>query len=105
MANAWGIPTDVEKAALVRDTVCVYCGVAFGSERRTKRSWEHIINDVKVATLESIALCCIGCNAFKGAKTLVDWIASPQAKRRGVSAHTLAPVVLAALLGKAHLDA
>ncbi len=101
MANAWGIPTDVEKAVLVRDTVCVYCGAAFGSERRTKRSWEHIINDVKIATLENIALCCIGCNASKGAKPLADWIASPQAQRRGISAQTLAPIVLAALQSKA----
>lgn len=101
MANAWGIPKVVEDAVKVRDKVCVYCGAPFGSERRTKRSWEHIINDVSIATLGNIALCCVGCNASKGAKPLADWLASPNAKRRGISTGTLAPVVLAVLNGQA----
>lgn len=97
MANSWGIPPQVETAVLARDKSCVYCGAAFGTERRTKQSWEHIINDVRIATLDNIALCCVGCNASKGAKLLADWLASPHAKRRGISAQTISPVVLAAL--------
>lgn len=62
-----------------------------------KRSWEHIINDVTIATMDNIALCCIGCNASKGAKLLTQWLESPGAKRRGISEATLSPVVLAAL--------
>ncbi|UDF36840.1 UNVERIFIED_ORG: HNH endonuclease [Shinella sp. XGS7] len=80
-----------------RDVRCVYCGCEFGEERARKRSWEHIINDVHIATLENIALCCIGCNASKGAKLLTQWLASPGARRRGITESTLADVVLAAL--------
>ena len=97
MANQWGIPREVEEAVITRDERCVYCGCEFGIERATKRSWEHIINDVAIATRENIALCCIGCNASKGAKLLTVWLDSPGARRRGISEATLAPVVLAAL--------
>ncbi len=97
MANQWGIPKEVENAVLKRDLKCVYCGCDFGTERAKKRSWEHIINDVSIATMENIALCCIGCNASKGAKRLTQWLGSPGAKRRGITPETLAPVVLKAL--------
>jgi len=97
MGNRWGIPKDVEALVLSRDTVCVYCGVGFGEERRTKRSWEHIVNDVRLCTATNIALCCVGCNASKGAKLLQDWLKSDRAKKRGVSEGTIAPVVRDAL--------
>jgi hypothetical protein len=61
------------------------------------RSWEHIINDINIATIENIALCCVGCNASKGAKLLSDWVGSPNAVRRGITHGSLAPVVLNAL--------
>lgn len=97
MANQWGIPKYVEEAVFKRDLRCVYCNCEFGLERAKKRSWEHIINDVRIATIENIALCCIGCNASKGARLLNQWLDSPGAKRRGVTHEKLAPVVIAAL--------
>ncbi len=97
MTNRWGIPKNVEEAVLQRDLVCVYCKREFGSERARTRSWEHIVNDIGIATLENIALCCVGCNASKGAKPLQVWLDSPGAKRRGVCQATLAPIVLSAL--------
>ena len=74
MANSWGIPKAIEDAVLERDKSCVYCGCKFGSERAKKRSWEHIINDITITGLDNIALCCVGCNASKGAKLLKDWV-------------------------------
>ena len=97
MANQWGISPEVERAVSARDKVCVYCSVRFGTDRKTAKSWEHIDNDIAHATLENIALCCIGCNASKGAKKLSDWIASPHAKRRGVLPETISPVIRSAL--------
>lgn len=97
MGNRWGIPKDVETLVLNRDTVCVYCGVVFGEERRTKRSWEHIVNDVRLSSADNVALCCIGCNASKGAKLLQVWLMSDRAKKRGGSEGTIAPVVRDAL--------
>ena len=76
MANSWGIPKAIEDAVLERDKSCVYCGCKFGSERAKKRSWEHIINDITITGLDNIALCCVGCNASKGAKLLKDWVYS-----------------------------
>src|SRR5690606_35138032 len=97
MANRWRIPKDVEEVVLRRDQLCVYCGREFGIERAKKRSWEHIVNDINIATVENIALCCVGCNASKGSKLLKAWLDSPQAKRRGITENTLSAVVLAHL--------
>ena len=97
MANSWGIPKDIEILVLARDQCCVYCGCAFGTERSKKRSWEHIINDINIRTLDNIALCCIGCNASKGNKELRAWLDSNNAKKRGISDDTLANVIKDAL--------
>ena len=97
LSNRWGIPEDVETAVMKRDTSCVYCGCQFSSDRSTKRSWEHIVNDINIATLENIALCCVGCNASKGAKPLQVWLKSGNAKRRGITEETLSNVVKQAL--------
>ena len=100
MPNRWGIPKDIEKAVIERDTQCIYCGSSFTTERRFKASWEHIINDINIVTIGNIALCCVGCNASKGAKTLGDWLKSPEATKRGISLKTLSPIIHKAL--KAH---
>lgn len=97
MSNIWGIPKDIEDAVLERDKYCVYCGCEFSSERSRKKSWEHIINDIRITTLDNIALCCIGCNASKGNKDLVTWLNSNNAKKRGITSETIADVVKSAL--------
>lgn len=77
MANKWGIPKEVEETVLKRDLFCVYCGVDFSinhQSRKTKPSWEHIINDIRLSTINNIALCCTSCNASKGAKLLKVWL-------------------------------
>jgi len=70
--NKWNIPQWLEDEVRQRDKKCVYCGVEFSKEsRKTTPSWEHIINDASIITRENIALCCISCNASKGAKESV----------------------------------
>ena len=97
MSNSWGIPLDIEQAVLERDKCCIYCGCEFGIERSKKKSWEHIINDIRITTLDNIALCCVGCNASKGNKDLVTWLNSNNAKKRGITSETIADVVKSAL--------
>lgn len=97
MANAWGIPLNIEELVLERDKRCVYCGCEFGTERAKKRSWEHIINDIRITTLDNIALCCVGCNASKGSKDLATWFYSDNARKRGVTSETIANVIKKAL--------
>lgn len=97
MANTWGIPQEIEKLVLERDQRCVYCGCEFGTERSKKRSWEHIINDITITSLDNIALCCVGCNASKGNKELIIWFHSENARKRGISYETIADVVKVAL--------
>lgn len=73
--NRWGIPDWLEREARLRDVHCVYCGVELleaAKDRRLRPSWEHIINDASVVTRENIDLCCISCNASKGARELPD---------------------------------
>lgn len=97
MSNAWGIPKDIEDLVLERDKRCVYCGCEFGIERAKKKSWEHIINDITITTLDNIALCCVGCNASKGNKELITWLHSKNAQNRGITSETIADVIKAYL--------
>ena len=73
--NRWNIPNWLEREVIARDRSCVYCGVEFteqSASRRYRPSWEHIINDARIITRENIARCCIGCNASKGTKNLLE---------------------------------
>ena len=100
MANNWNIPTWLEKEVRERDTVCVYCGGEFTLAKISKKSapsWEHIINDAKIITLENIALCCCGCNASKGAKKLSEWLETNYCKERAINKDTVAPVIKKAI--------
>ena len=100
MKNRWNIPEQLAQVVLARDIACVYCGVKFDSPAQTrsvKPSWEHIINDAKIITLENIARCCMSCNASKGAKNLAVWIQSKYCQRKGINQNSVAQVVKNAL--------
>lgn len=101
MANRWGIPKEIEVSVRMRDVCCVYCGVSFtnsSTSRKTKPTWEHIVNDIKLSGLDNIALCCGSCNASKGSKLLIDWLSSKCCLTKGISRDTVASVV------RNHLD-
>ncbi len=94
MSNRWNIPPEVEKAVLERDKACVYCGVKFSDKsRKTKASWEHIVNDIRLNGADNIALCCVSCNASKGAKELKDWLKSDYCKKKEIRSESVAQVV------------
>lgn len=101
MSNRWGIPHETEELVKKRDLKCIYCGIEFNdldNIRKTKPSWEHIINDITLNGRENIALCCISCNASKGTKKLEDWLKSKYCIKKGISSETVAPVVKRYLL-------
>ena|SRR5215831_9340826 len=101
--NTWGICEELERAVRGRDKYCVYCGVQMleqmprSGPRAVVATWEHIINDASIKTLENIARCCVACNSSKGEKTLSKWIESAYCKRRGITRDTVAEVVRQAL--------
>lgn len=100
MANRWRIPKDIEDIVKERDTSCVYCGLEFSindNSRKTKPSWEHIINDIRINGLENIALCCMSFNASKGSKLLEDWLKSDYCKRNEITIESVAEVVKMAI--------
>lgn len=98
MANRWGIPQWLEDEVRQRDTACVYCQRPFADQPPAAgASWEHIINDINIVTRENIALCCRGCNASKGQKSLSDWLQSPYCQQRCITENTLSPVAKKAL--------
>lgn len=106
--NRWNIPDWLESEVIARDTKCVYCGSPFATlagPRRSRPSWEHIVNDVLNVTRENIVLCCIGCNSSKGARELAVWLSSAYCQERGIDQNTIAPVVRAALLRRLPSDA
>jgi 5-methylcytosine-specific restriction endonuclease McrA len=98
--NRWNIPEWLEREIVERDVSCVYCGVKFAADntnRRDRPSWEHILNDARIFTLENIVRCCVGCNASKGAKDLAQWFESSYCRARGITRESVAPVVRNAL--------
>ena len=106
MANKWGIPIEVENLVLSRDKSCVYCGVIFNkndNSRKTKQSWEHIVNDIRINGADNIALCCMSCNASKGAKLLEIWLESKYCKDKGITKDTVALIVKEAIENKPKL--
>ncbi len=101
MANRWGIPKEVEVIVIKRDLACVYCGISFNDSdqnRRTRKTWEHIINDIRINGTENIALCCGSCNASKGSKKLEDWLKSNYCETKKIKKDTVSDVV------KTHLE-
>ena len=101
MGNRWGVPRKVEEIVLKRDLFCVYCGVDFSIEHKSKKTrptWEHIVNDVRINNEKNIALCCGSCNASKGAKKLKDWLESDYCMKNGVSQDSVAEVVTRAII-------
>ncbi len=96
MANRWGIPLEVENIVIKRDKNCVYCGVIFSTSeksRKNRKSWEHIINDIKLNGRENIALCCVSCNASKGNKSLNEWINGSYCKKKQITFESVSPIV------------
>ena len=101
MSNRWGIPKEVEELVRKRDHNCVYCGIAFDAsnmDKKTRSTWEHIINDIRINGLENIALCCGACNASKGNKSLFDWLKSDYCITKGITINSVAAVVKKYLL-------
>lgn len=96
MANRWGIPKDVEEFVKKRDLICVYCEIQFTSStvsHKSRPTWEHKMNDIRINGPENIALCCGSCNASKGAKKLEDWLKSNYCNTKGITINTVALVV------------
>lgn len=97
--NKWGIPIEIEQQVLKRDVRCVYCLCEFDkSIRKLKPSWEHIINDIRITTIDNIALCCVSCNASKGSKKLIEWFSSNYCCKKKISIETVAPIIRQHLL-------
>jgi hypothetical protein len=98
--NRWNIPPDLELDVSQRDKHCVYCQHDFSlpaTTRGMRPSWEHIVNDERIISAANIALCCISCNASKGARLLEVWLQSKYCARKGISVDTVADVVREAL--------
>lgn len=96
MSNRWGIPKEVEQLVLKRDLNCVYCGILFLEDdpnRRTRKTWEHIINDIRINGPENIAICCGSCNASKGNKLLSQWLESKYCLSKNITSNSVALVV------------
>ena len=101
--NRWGIPTWLEDEVRQRDEACIYCGVQMldksspDGSRKSVATWEHIINDASIITLDNIARCCCACNSSKGTKSLAEWLQSKYCKIHGITADTVAEVAKKAL--------
>ncbi len=98
--NKWNIPDWLENEVRNRDKSCIYCGIQFTQNNKSRKSiqtWEHIINNASIVNSNNIALCCCSCNASKGAKLLKLWLNSSYCIRKNITTETVADVVKYAL--------
>ena len=51
------------------------------------------MNDIRIIGIDNISLCCMSCNASKGAKTLEKWLKSDYCKRNKIDGDSVAQVV------------
>jgi hypothetical protein len=103
-AASWKIPRALALQVIERDTQCIYCGLVFAEPftvRATCPSWEHIVNDLSLISLENIGLCCVSCNASKGKKPLQVWLKSKYCAERAITSRTIATVAGSLLDGQA----
>lgn len=95
-AAKWNIKRELALEVIGRDLSCVYCRRNFDADLSGPRTglptWEHIVNDLSLVSAANIALCCWGCNASKGRKTLEEWLRSDYCRKRGISSSSLASV-------------
>jgi hypothetical protein len=105
--NQWNIPENLEKEIIQRDKVCVYCGTNFTTSKQSKKqmpTWEHIVNDAKIVTIENISRCCFSCNSSKGAKELSIWLESSYCKNKNITKDTVSLVIKQALINPPKLS-
>ena len=98
--NRWNIPAQLEQDVIQRDRYFVYRGIelrATSQPRRSRPSWEHIVDDARIVSIGNIARCCTSCNASKGAKDISVWLDSSYCKRRGIILASVADVVKRAI--------
>lgn len=96
MANRWGIPKDIEELVKQRDLSCIYCDIPFFNSvpnNKTRPTWEHIINDIRINGSDNIGLCCGSCNASKGSKLLTDWLNSKYCLTKCITKDNVSKVV------------
>lgn len=94
--NRWNIPPHVEHEVLARDLDCAYCRSAFSEPDgpyRARPSWEHVINDLSLVAADNIVLCCVGCNASKGARPIEQWLSSKYCRERGITLDSVSATV------------
>lgn len=101
-AAKWNITRELALEVIGRDLTCVYCRRSFDADLSSARSglptWEHIVNDLSLVNAANIALCCWGCNASKGRRTLEAWLRSDYCRVRAISSSSIAPVAAASLM-------
>ena len=102
-AARWGISREVALHEAARDKNCIYCRRDFDltlENRAAVPSWEHIVNDVSLTSIQNVGLCCVSCNSSKGKKKSVkDWLNSAYCQVRGITYATIAPLVRNSLGG------
>ena len=93
MVNYRPIPEWLKKKIRARDKKCVYCKIPFKNNPTDRAEWEHIDNDENNICEENVTLCCKSCNASKGDKKLMDWLNSPNKKKKEINKETVADII------------
>jgi hypothetical protein len=105
-ARTWKISRALAAQVIARDKQCIYCRLVFSApftSRAACPSWEHIVNNLDLITLDNIALCCGSCNSSKGKKSLQEWLQSAYCLRLGITEQSIAAVAKAALASTLYL--
>lgn len=97
MSNTYGISRQDEREIRARDKTCVYCHISLKRYSHAKRlsgaTIEHFNNDGPFDKKFNVAVCCRGCNASKGTKTLSAWFKTPYCREKKINEETVSKPV------------
>jgi hypothetical protein len=99
MANAYGIPKDVEQRIRARDLCCAYCHKPYSLHPKTDQATIEHLNERPPfrwkdgLTEDGLVIACWSCNCSRGNKTLTDWFQASYCIGRGINEATVAEPV------------
>jgi hypothetical protein len=98
MSNKYGLPEDQLDRIRARDTRCVYCEKEMrapikGTPATDWATIEHLNRFPPFDDATTVAICCMSCNASRGAKKITDWFESDYCQKRDVNFSSVAEPV------------
>ncbi len=95
MKNKYGLPENELNKIRQRDKECVYCHkkLVTPSPNKPYKDWatiEHLNHLPPWNNINTVAICCGGCNSSRGKRKITEWFKSKYCIERNINYETVA---------------